>query len=118
MKIIFNKVTWYSKLAAVFVFFVFVPLVSFYLGSFYEQTKILERDTPVVIYEAPSQNIKNAKPVSDIPKTNPATSSKPVNNPPKIPAGVVCTMEAKLCPDGSYVGRTGPNCEFTPCPSN
>jgi hypothetical protein len=28
-----------------------------------------------------------------------------------------CTMEAKLCPDGSYVGRTGPNCEFTPCPT-
>ena len=29
---------------------------------------------------------------------------------------VACTMEAKLCPDGSYVGRTGPKCEFTPCP--
>lgn len=29
-----------------------------------------------------------------------------------------CTMEAKLCPDGSYVGRTGPNCEFSPCPSH
>lgn len=29
---------------------------------------------------------------------------------------VVCTMEAKLCPDGSYVGRTGPKCEFTVCP--
>jgi hypothetical protein len=28
----------------------------------------------------------------------------------------VCTMEAKLCPDGSYVGRTGPKCEFAPCP--
>lgn len=28
-----------------------------------------------------------------------------------------CTMEAKLCPDGSYVGRTGPNCEFAPCPT-
>jgi hypothetical protein len=27
-----------------------------------------------------------------------------------------CTQEAKLCPDGSYVGRTGPNCEFAPCP--
>lgn len=26
-----------------------------------------------------------------------------------------CTQEAKLCPNGSYVGRTGPNCEFTPC---
>ncbi|MDP3880664.1 MAG: hypothetical protein Q8Q32_00575, partial [bacterium] len=27
-----------------------------------------------------------------------------------------CTMEAKLCPDGSAVGRTGPNCEFAQCP--
>lgn len=30
---------------------------------------------------------------------------------------IACTMEAKLCPDGSYVGRTGPNCEFTECPA-
>jgi hypothetical protein len=29
---------------------------------------------------------------------------------------VACTMEAKLCPDGTAVGRTGPNCEFSPCP--
>ncbi len=29
---------------------------------------------------------------------------------------VACTEEAKLCPDGSGVGRTGPNCEFAPCP--
>ncbi|OHA87008.1 MAG: hypothetical protein A3A96_03675 [Candidatus Zambryskibacteria bacterium RIFCSPLOWO2_01_FULL_39_39] len=29
---------------------------------------------------------------------------------------VACTMDAKLCPDGSYVGRTGPNCEFL-CPA-
>jgi hypothetical protein len=28
---------------------------------------------------------------------------------------VACTEEAKLCPDGSAVGRTGPNCEFAPC---
>lgn len=27
-----------------------------------------------------------------------------------------CTEEAKLCPDGSAVGRTGPDCEFAPCP--
>lgn len=30
--------------------------------------------------------------------------------------GVACTMEAMVCPDGSAVGRSGPNCEFTPCP--
>ena len=29
---------------------------------------------------------------------------------------VACTQEARLCPDGSYVGRTGPNCEFALCP--
>jgi hypothetical protein len=27
-----------------------------------------------------------------------------------------CTAEAKICPDGSAVGRQGPNCEFAPCP--
>lgn len=27
-----------------------------------------------------------------------------------------CTKEAKLCSDGSFVGRTGPNCEFALCP--
>ena len=30
---------------------------------------------------------------------------------------VACTEEAMLCPDGSAVGRTGPNCEFAPCPT-
>jgi hypothetical protein len=33
------------------------------------------------------------------------------------PPLVACTMEAKLCPDGSAVGRTGPNCEFAECPA-
>jgi len=28
----------------------------------------------------------------------------------------VCTQDAKLCADGSYVGRSGPNCEFDACP--
>ncbi|MEY3784388.1 MAG: hypothetical protein RLZZ230_710 [Candidatus Parcubacteria bacterium] len=29
-----------------------------------------------------------------------------------------CTQEAMLCPDGSAVGRTGPNCAFAPCPKS
>jgi hypothetical protein len=36
----------------------------------------------------------------------------------QAPGGIACTMEAKICPDGSAVGRTGPNCEFAACPSN
>lgn len=31
---------------------------------------------------------------------------------------VFCTQEAKVCPDGSFVSRTGPNCEFAVCPEN
>jgi len=34
------------------------------------------------------------------------------------PIQKACTMEAKLCPDGSYVGRSGSNCEFDKCPAN
>lgn len=30
---------------------------------------------------------------------------------------IACPQDAILCPDGSYVSRTGPNCAFAPCPS-
>lgn len=29
---------------------------------------------------------------------------------------VYCTADAKLCPDGSYVGRVAPDCAFALCP--
>ncbi len=40
---------------------------------------------------------------------NPAPATPPVEE------GVMCTLDAMMCPDGSYVGRSGPNCEFV-CP--
>ena len=30
---------------------------------------------------------------------------------------VACPQDAKLCPDGSYVARLGPKCEFEVCPA-
>lgn len=30
---------------------------------------------------------------------------------------LACPQDAKICPDGSAVGRTGPNCEFAACPN-
>jgi len=30
---------------------------------------------------------------------------------------VACTADAKQCPDGSWVSRIPPNCEFAPCSS-
>ncbi len=40
----------------------------------------------------------------------------PIYTPFIKPNPVVCTQEAKQCPDGSYVSRTGPKCEFAKCP--
>ncbi len=39
---------------------------------------------------------------------------KPIQIDPKTKNGM-CTREAKMCPDGSYVGRSGPQCEFAAC---
>ena len=38
-------------------------------------------------------------------------------NSKKEPGAVACTMEAKVCPDGTSVGRSGPACEFSECPT-
>ena len=33
-----------------------------------------------------------------------------------VPSPIACTEEARVCPDGSAVGRVGPTCEFASCP--
>ncbi|MCX6713383.1 MAG: hypothetical protein NTY66_04220 [Candidatus Vogelbacteria bacterium] len=51
------------------------------------------------------------------PLVTPSATSTPIVTPGDTGnQPVACTMEAKQCPDGSYVGRTGPKCEFTACP--
>ena len=61
--------------------------------------------------------------VSDTTSTNPdlplpVTPTESVSQPPVLEDEIqtACTMDAKLCPDGSAVGREGPNCEFAACP--
>jgi Immunoglobulin-like domain of bacterial spore germination len=45
------------------------------------------------------------------------SASAPVATPTPVPdpVEVMCTADAMQCPDGSYVGRTGPSCAFV-CP--
>ena len=45
-----------------------------------------------------------------------AVACTQTSTPDKTQPGVACTEEAKQCPDGSFVGRSGPHCEFI-CPS-
>lgn len=39
-----------------------------------------------------------------------------MENPPAQEAATACTMEARICPDGTSVGRSGPDCSFAACP--
>lgn len=36
---------------------------------------------------------------------------------PEKKVEIVCTMDARACPDGSYVGRVAPSCDFALCPN-
>lgn len=39
-----------------------------------------------------------------------------LEHPVALPVGGACTQEAKLCPDGTSVGREGSDCAFAVCP--
>jgi len=43
-------------------------------------------------------------------------NTQPTTEIPNRTDEVMCTMDARMCPDGSYVGRQGPNCQFQMCP--
>jgi len=69
---------------------------------------------------APSGQVENLNAVINQLNTirpNPQTTAYSVN-----PAAsctiepIFCTQDAKLCPDGSSVGRLPPSCNFAPCP--
>lgn len=56
-----------------------------------------------------------------VPTPTPTNTPQPTRapQPSTAPGGIdntICTMDAKICPDGSSVGRQGPNCEFAACP--
>jgi hypothetical protein len=45
-----------------------------------------------------------------------AQAEEPTEVIPPADNQVMCTMDAMQCADGSWVGRSGPNCEFV-CPA-
>ncbi|UMX47418.1 MAG: hypothetical protein L7H18_03125 [Candidatus Nealsonbacteria bacterium DGGOD1a] len=79
-----------------------------------------DKETPANTVPTPNESNANGK---NAPDSNAATNSDAAQIPQTQSPGqndptttTVCTMEAKICPDGSAVGRTGLNCEFAPCP--
>ncbi len=68
------------------ILFIALPFIGFYLGMLYQKGIDVGIPNPPYAYEE-----------LDVSKNE-------------------CTLEAKLCADGSSVGRQGPACEFALCP--
>jgi hypothetical protein len=72
-------------------------------------SQIINQDEEIVTVSTTSDSsTNNTEVTSPVPQKTPPP---PVANTP-----VACTMDAMQCPDGTSVGRTGPNCEFV-CPT-
>lgn len=52
---------------------------------------------------------------STVQKSSPSGSISVTPSPKE--KGIVCAQDVRECPDGSFVTREGPKCEFAPCPA-
>ena len=100
-----TTVTPLSKTIAAVLFITF-PFVGFLAGMEYEKLtspKSSDEVTRPTSFPTPF--------ISELPAETPVTSGIPTQTPSRTQnpeEGVVCTQDAKMCPDGSYVSRQGP----------
>lgn len=81
MKIVFNEVTWYSKLAAVILFIGIVPILTFYIGKQYGEVMVLSNQPvysssePAIISIVPSPQVLNTKDIRFFTATTPISNA-------------------------------------------
>lgn len=86
-------------------------ILVFIAGSFWKITNLNENRNAANSNSVPNSTQEPSKPVTH-------DDFYPTPIPPDgTDRTVACTMDAKICPDGSAVGRTGPDCEFEACPT-
>jgi hypothetical protein len=126
-----TTVTGFSKTLALLLFMI-LPLVGFNLGIQYQ--KKLSPQTATINEPAASHTLRPTgtpaaiiTPVALSPTCRPRPACLDATPrcmipetaymcPPHMKPQKACTLEAKICPGGKAVGRTGPNCTFAPCP--
>lgn len=84
--------------------------------SFYGSPNIPKERNPFVTVESTPTPTPSLSPsIQPVVTTPPQQATPSGAKPPK--GDIMCTMDAKMCPDGkTFVGRSGPNCEFMACP--
>ena len=96
MSIVLTRVTWYSRLLAV-IFFIFgLPILTFYLGSQYEETK-LSLESYGVSTIAPQSTVTTLAPT----KTNTQTNTQ------ASPAVALSGIQGKTSATGSIIVKKG-----------
>jgi len=79
-----------------------------------------KEDSKITICHIPPENTTNRQTITisksawEAHKVHGDTENTCVSTQPTTPGA--CTTDTKLCSNGSYVSRTGPNCEFAACP--
>ncbi len=92
----------------------YIVNISYTIGSTQKQATIPVVDGRFYIKETVPEKT-NTPPTKQNPPQE--TTQTPPTQTPTPTTPVMCTMEAKQCPDGSFVGRSGPKCEFAGCPN-
>lgn len=98
-------------------------LMALVLWKFIEPVPIIEK--AVEVGTSQKEPAKDIPQTDEIPFQENSSTTPPIFEPtePVVDIGnaeepvVACAMDAKMCPDGSYVGRVGPRCEFASCPN-
>lgn len=97
MNIVWNRVTWYSRLLAVIFFVIVMPILAFYIGTIYEETK-LSLETTAFSVVAPQSTVST---ITDVTNTQ-RSEGTPVTTP--TPSGIQGILKEKPCLD------TDPTC--------
>lgn len=117
-----TTVTRFSKFLAIILFFTFI-ITGFFAGMKYQAMLDLtayQQSNLTTVTPLPTPTCRPRPACLDsIPRCMiPETSNMCPRITPTPAQGIACPMIAKLCPDGkTYVGRTGPKCEFAACPN-
>jgi len=70
----------------------------------------------VVLYSAIAAVVLYAGWAISIAYQNNTSNTRRIATPNPSEPVIACTADAKVCPDGSSVGRKGPACQFEACP--
>jgi hypothetical protein len=67
----------------------------------------------------PNDNLPDRPGIKEEPFIVPVSPpAVPSTKTPPTKKEVMCTQDAKMCSDGSFVGRVAPSCDYAPCPDD